>query len=500
MKRDQWNSKLGFLLAAVGSAVGLGNIWRFPYTCASNGGGAFLVPYFFAIITAGIPILILEFTIGHKYRAGAPVALGRMNKKWEVLGWFQVMVAFVILVYYLAIIVWTISYVGFAFTQTWDPDPTSFFYSFLGLTDSPKELGGLQMHLLLPFLAAWAIAVFVIFKGISKGIEKLNKVMIPSLIFLMLIIVIRGLTLPGALDGLNYMFTPQWDKLFDPTIWVAAYGQIFFSLSIAFGIMISYSSYLPEKTDIVNSAFITACSNHGFELFAGIAIFSMLGFMANAQGVPVSEVASGGIGLAFMVFPQAISSLPGLQGLAGVTFFLALFCAGITSLISIIQSVVSGVSDKFQISQKKASACVMAPAFVLSLIFITGAGMYILDIVDAFINSFGITLAGLVEVFLIGWFFNMEDLRQHANRYSDFHIGRWWVYMIKFVTIVVLGVMLFQEMINKIQHPYGDYDLMSLGIFGWGCVIFCAVAGTILWRTRGREGYLSTSHMDRRND
>ena len=150
MKRDRWNSKLGFLLAAIGSAVGLGNIWRFPYTAAENGGGAFLLPYFFAIITAGIPILILEYTIGKTYRAGAPVSLARINKKFEWLGWFQVMVAFMITVYYVAVVVWVVSYIGFAFNQAWGADPTSFFLEYLGITSSALELGGIQGNLVLP--------------------------------------------------------------------------------------------------------------------------------------------------------------------------------------------------------------------------------------------------------------------------------------------------------------------------------------------------------------
>ncbi|MEL7656189.1 MAG: sodium-dependent transporter, partial [Bacillota bacterium] len=272
MKRDRWNSKLGFLLAAIGSAVGLGNIWRFPYTAVENGGGAFLLPYFFAIITAGIPILILEYTIGKTYRGGAPVALARMNKKFEWLGWFQVMVAFTITVYYLAVIVWVVSYIGFAANQSWGTDPTSFFLEYLGISASALELGGIQGNLVAPFLGIWAVAAFVMYRGISKGIEIACKIALPMLLLLTAILVIRGITLPGAVDGINYLFEPKWDRILDSSVWVAAYGQVFFSLSIAFAIMIAYSSYLPKDTDVVNSAFITATANHGFEIFAGIGV------------------------------------------------------------------------------------------------------------------------------------------------------------------------------------------------------------------------------------
>jgi len=343
---------MGFLLAAIGSAVGLGNIWRFPYTAATNGGGAFLVPYLFAIITAGIPILILEYTIGKTYRSGAPSALARINRKFEWLGWFQVMIAFVITVYYTAIIVWVISYIGFSTTLAWGADPTGFFLEYIGLTSSALDFGGIQGNLVLPFVIIWAVTAFVMYRGISKGIELACKIALPVLLLLTLIIVIRGITLPGAVDGLNYLFTPNWDRIFDSSVWVAAYGQVFFSLSIAFAIMIAYSSYLPKNTDVVNSAFITATANHGFELFAGIGVFSVLGYMAFSQGVPVEEVAAGGVGLAFFVFPAAISAMPALNGFIGVCFFGALLFAGFTSLISIIQAVITGISDKFELTHK----------------------------------------------------------------------------------------------------------------------------------------------------
>ena len=293
--RDQWTSKIGFLLAAIGSAVGLGNIWRFPYVAASNGGGAFLLPYFFAIITAGIPILILEYTMGKTYRGGAPVTWARINKKFEWIGWFQVMVAFVIGIYYFAIIVWVLSYVGFSFTQAWGDDPTTFFLEYLGVTDSALNLGGIRTNLILPFLIIWAVVAFIMYKGISKGIEMACKICLPILFVLILVLVIRGVTLPGAVDGLDYMFRPDWSALKEPSVWVAAYGQIFYSLSIGFAIMLAYSSYLPKKTDVVNSAFITATANHGFEIFAGIGVFSIMGFMAMQQGVEVADIAGSGI-------------------------------------------------------------------------------------------------------------------------------------------------------------------------------------------------------------
>ena len=487
--RDQWNSKLGFLLAAIGSAVGLGNLWRFPYVAATNGGGAFLVPYFFAIITAGIPILILEYTMGKTYRGGAPVTWARINRKFEWLGWFQAIVAFVIGTYYFAIIVWVLSYVGFSFTQAWGSDPSSFFVEYLGLTDSALNFGGIRTNLIIPFIIIWAIVAFVMYKGVSKGIETICRICLPVLMVLTLILVIRGITLPGAVDGLEYMFKPDWSKLTDSSVWVAAYGQIFYSLSIGFAIMLAYSSYLPKETDVVNSAFITATANHGFEVFAGIGVFSIMGFMAMQQGVAVEDVAASGIGLAFMTFPTAISELPALNALFGVCFFGALLTAGITSMVSILQAVISSFHDKFDIEHKRAVTLVLVPTFLISILFITGAGLNILDIVDAFINNIGVATGGLIEVILITRFFNPEKLRQEANEFSNFSIGKWWIYSLKVVTTIVLGVMLFLNTKDFIVNGYGEYAASDVRIFGWGCILFVVVVADVLNTMKGKPGY-----------
>lgn len=487
--RDQWNSKLGFLLAAIGSAVGLGNLWRFPYVAATNGGGAFLVPYFFAIITAGIPILILEYTMGKTYRGGAPVTWARINRKFEWLGWFQAIVAFVIGTYYFAIIVWVLSYVGFSFTQAWGSDPSAFFVEYLGLTDSALNFGGIRTNLIIPFIIIWAIVAFVMYKGVSKGIETICRICLPVLMVLTLILVIRGITLPGAVDGLEYMFKPDWSKLTDSSVWVAAYGQIFYSLSIGFAIMLAYSSYLPRKTDVVNSAFITATANHGFEVFAGIGVFSIMGFMAMQQGVAVEDVAASGIGLAFMTFPTAISELPALNALFGICFFGALLTAGITSMVSILQAVISSFHDKFEIEHKRAVTLVLVPTFLISILFITGAGMNILDIVDAFINNIGVATGGLVEVILITRFFNPEKLRQEANEFSNFSIGKWWIYSLKVVTTIVLGVMLFLNTKDFIVNGYGEYAASDVRIFGWGTILFVVVVADVLNTMKGKPGY-----------
>lgn len=291
-----------------------------------------------------------------------------------------------------------------------------------------------------------------------------------------LMIVIRALTLEGATMGLDALFKPDWSSMLDGKVWVAAYGQIFFSLSIGFAIMITYSSYLPKKSDINNNAFIAGFSNSGFELLAGIGVFAALGFMANAQGVDVDQVADGGIGLAFIVFPQIINTFPGFNTLFGVLFFGSLVLAGLSSLISIVQTYVAALQEKFNISRTKAVLFGGGLSAVLSIVFATDSGLDFLDVVDYFINSFGIVLAGLVSVVAIAWFVrNLDELQNHANAVSDLKTGLWWKLCLSVVTPLVLGYMLFDSLRQTIIHGYGIGRFTLEFNFYWGWLVAIAV-------------------------
>lgn len=465
MERSQWGTRAGFIMAAVGSAVGLGNIWRFPYVAYENGGGAFFIPYLFALLTAGIPILILEFTIGHKYRGSAPLSFFRMGgKKLEWMGWWAVFVSFIISVYYAVIIAWAMRYTLFSFNQAWGTDTEGFLFNdFLQLTVQPGETGGIVWGVFIPLALVWIITLGILFAGVKKGIEMANRIFIPTLVVIFLAVVIRAVTLDGALTGLEAFFQPDFDAILDPSVWVAAYGHIFFSLSVAFAIMITYSSYLPKKSDITNNAFITGFANSAFELLAGIGIFAALGFMAAQQGVAVSEVATAGVGLAFVVFPQIINEFPGFNGLFGALFFLSLTLAGLTSLISITETYVAGFSEKFGISRNKSVALGGGLAALISILFATQGGLYFLDMADYFINQFGVAAIGLVEVVLVVWVFRKADLlKGHANEISDIRLGAWWKFSLGIITPIVLGYMMFGllklNILKEFDTETGNYE------------------------------------------
>ena len=494
-KREQWGSKIGFLLAAVGSAVGLGNIWRFPYIAYTNGGGAFLIPYFVAIFTAGIPLLILEYGMGHKFRGSTPLAMARGNKKWEWLGWWPTINAFIIMCYYSMILSWAVNYLGYSFKQSWGNDTNEFFHnSFLKLTDSPFNFGSIVWPILIGIVIVWIINWIICYRGIKSGIEKANKILLPTLVVIMIVITIKSVSLEGASLGLNTLFTPDWSAITNPKVWIAAYGQVFFSLSLAMGIMMTYSSYLPRKTDVNNSAFMTGFANCGFEFLSAIAVFGILGYMANTQNLPVSEVVSSGVGLAFVVFPEVFTLMGSLGKVLGVLFFLCLIFAGITSSVSLSEAVAAPFIDKFGIEKKKAVTIILILGLIIGFAYSTGAGLYLLDIIDNFINNYGIVVVGLLEVILIGWIIKPDTIREHTNRISYYKIGKWWNFAIKYLTPAILIYMLVQSFINEVKKPYGGYDLKALFAYGWSVIAIGIICALIIskkqWKAHKIDDYI----------
>ena len=368
-KRATFSGRQAFIMAAIGSAVGLGNIWRFPYATYENGGGAFIIPYIVALLTAGIPLLFLDFAIGHRHRGGAPLSFRRLNKHFETFGWWQVMVNVIIGVYYAVVLGWAAIYTYFSFAKTWGDKPADFFIGeFLKAGDIANGISFEFVGMVIgPLIAVWLISLVVLALGVEKGIAKSSSILMPVLVVMFLVLVVYSLTLPGAAKGLDALFTPNWEKLAEPSVWIAAYGQIFFSLSICFGIMITYSSYLKKDSDLTGTGLVVGFANSSFEVLAGIGVFAALGFMATASGQEVSEVAKGGIGLAFIAFPTIINEAP-LGSALGVLFFGSLTFAALTSFISVIEVIIAAIQDKLKLSRVAATFTVGLPMMLISTV------------------------------------------------------------------------------------------------------------------------------------
>lgn len=501
---DSFSSRNVFILSAIGSAVGLGNIWRFPYVAYENGGGAFIIPYIVALLCAGIPLLFLDYAIGHRYRGSAPLSFRRMARWTESLGWWQVAVCIIIAIYYAVIIAWAVMYMFFSLTQAWGSDPKGFLFGdFLQLSDEVGVGMTFVPQVLWPHILVWVATLAIIGLGVTKGIGRANTVFMPLLVIMFLVLVVQALFLPGAVDGLNALFTPNWAALADPGVWAAAVGQIFFSLSVGFGIMVTYSSYLSRKTDLTGSGLVVAFANSGFELLAGIGVFAALGFMAFNAGTGVDEVAAGGVGLAFVAFPTIISQAP-LGPLVGVLFFGSLVFAGMTSLISIVEVIIAAFRDKLGISRVKATLLVGIPmAIVSTLLFPTTTGLYLLDVMDEFVNKYGILLGGLVAAVAVVLIVRkLPLLSRHLSAVSSVKAGGWWMALIGgLVPLALLGI-LIADVVKKMQTPYGDGDYPNwfLSTFGWGMAGLLIVVGIVMallpWSKRVDTSF-DEEHEDR---
>jgi NSS family neurotransmitter:Na+ symporter len=480
MPRELWSGRSGFILAAIGAAIGLGNIWRFGYIVYSNGGGAFLIPYFVALFTVGISLLILELTIGHRFRGSTPNSFKRARRSFEWIGWWAVLGGFILIMYYVVIIAWSLIYVFKSFTLAWGEDPNSYFFgSVLELSSTPWDLGGFPSAVLVALITIWAINWFIVAKGVRKGIERANKIFMPLLWLLAIILVVRALTLPGSMAGIDWYLKPDFTRLADYSVWLAAYGQIFFSLSLGWGVMTVYASYLPEKSDIVNNAFIVSLANCAFSFLLGFAVFGTLGYMASTTNQEIGSVVDISIGLAFVVFPKALSLLPGLNVFTGVVFFSCLVIAGLATSISVFEAFVTGLMDKFKMPRSKAVNITFVMGLLGSLLFATRGGLYWLDIVDHFINIYGLILVGLLEALAIGWILGAEKVRNWANRNSEIKAGIWWDLSIKVITPLILALLIALDIKSNLQSPYEGYPVSALGI-GMAILLAGMILATIL--------------------
>jgi len=489
--RPQWRSRRGFILAAIGSAVGLGNIWRFSYLCYENGGAVFLIPYFTALLVVGIPLMILELGLGHKMRGSAPLSLAKVSRRWEWLGWFSVIIVmYGIMLYYSVIIAWCLSYVTFSFNQSWGTDPNNFFFNeYLQVSSGPFEIGNIRTPIVFSLMIVWFFCWLIVFYGVQDGVERANKIFMPLLLVLITILVFWSLSLKGAAEGIAVYLKPRdFSLLSKPKVWIDAFSQIFFTLSLGFGIMIAYASYLPRKVNIVKDALIITIGNCAFSLFAGFAVFGTLGYMAHSTGQPVSQVVKASIGLAFVAYPQAISLMPAFANIFGVLFFFSLVIAGLSSAISIVEAFSSALIDKFHFNRESVVTVVCLTGFLGSVIFTANSGIHWLDIADHFITNYGLMAIGLLQCILVGWIYKASKLREHINHMVEVNkLLPVWDFCIKVVTPIILIFLIIKSLITEFSTPYSGYSSIALLVIGRDVLIYALIAALIIFMCPWRK-------------
>jgi len=510
-QRESWGTRGGFILAAIGSAVGLGNLWRFPYELYDHGGGAFLIPYIIAVFVIGVPMLILEFSLGHFTQRAAPDAFARAHKRLEFVGWWSIILGFVIVTFYTVILAYCFSFTWFSVQGIFSggelpwageglqgvKNAEGFFLdTYLGSIQGP-ELGSIRWNIFWPLVLTWFVMYLCIFRGV-RLVSRIVWWTVPLPWLMLLILTVRGLTLEGCMQGLAYYLNPVWSELAKATTWRYAFGQAFFSLSLAFGgVMITYASFLHRKSDLNNNAAIICLADFGTSFVAGLAVFATLGgmaFVTQKAGHPVAveNVAKGGPSLAFVAFPYALAQLP-YSAWFSLIFFFALITLGIDSAFSITESVLASIVDKTGWKRSIVLPVMSLIGLLIGVVYVTEGGLNWLGVIGDFIDgTWGIAFLGLLECLVLGWFWRIDRLRLHANERSDWMLGKWWNYLIRLTIPIVLGSLfvwsLFDDLTKKggfLRNPAGGWNLHNC--VGISVMIMVPVVSMMVSLARGRE-------------
>jgi NSS family neurotransmitter:Na+ symporter len=432
-KRDQFSSKFGFILAAAGSAVGLGNLWRFPYQVGSNGGGAFVLIYLICIIFIGGSIMLAEMAIGRSGKSNAVESYAKISKKFAAVGYWAIAATFALFAFYAIIGGWTIFYVVQTITgRLIGLPPDQLGATFGGLLGSPYQMLLYQVIFLI-------MTGYVVSKGISGGIEKYCRVLMPALFIMMIILAVRAVTLPGAMEGVIWYLKPDFSQITGSTI-VSAVGQAFFSLSLGAGGMITYASYLRDDENLGTTAVSVTIADTSVALLAGLIIMPAV----FAFGLEPGE----GAGLAFITLPHVFGQLP--MGVVFATvFFLLLLVAALTSSIAMLETITTLVVEKSGMNRNKTSWLAVLIVFILGIpplmsfgawSHITFAGKNLFDIYDYFVSNITLPTVGLLTAILVGYIWKKEDVMVEVTGHGKFtgKIYDVWYFIIKFVAPVVL--------------------------------------------------------------
>nr|WP_295000772.1 sodium-dependent transporter [uncultured Methanobrevibacter sp.] len=478
--RNEWGSNMSFILAMIGSAVGLGNIWRYPYVLYSNGGGAFYIPYIVAILLMGIPFLILEYGVGYNFKSSFAKAVKKIDRKWEYLGWFLPVAVFMIMIYYSAILGWDGIYMFLSFFKGWGADPNTYFTATL-LQSSESWTGIFQFIPLIAvvMLVGWVIIWFISHRDLEEGLGKVSKILVPALFIIMVIIVGFSLTLPGASIGLAELFHPDWSLLCNFEIWMAAFGQIVFSLSLGMSIAFTYASYTKNDADLITNTISIALANSLFENFAALGVFSILGYMSLQSGTAVADLVTQGTGLVFIVYPTVFNVLGQWAYVLGPLFFLTVYLAGLTSILSTIEPLSFSIQNKFELSRKRSMTILIIVGALVSMIYATAYGGSILGYVDTFINQIAILFGVIVECIIFAWIFKAEKLIDFLNsRSKSIKLGKWWLVVVKYVLPIFVVVIWIGGLIDVIKS--GTNDQLIFTVISAAILLIATLIFTIL--------------------
>ncbi|XP_058443694.1 sodium-dependent neutral amino acid transporter B(0)AT3 isoform X2 [Malaya genurostris] len=500
-ERESWDSKWTFLLATIGYAVGLGNVWRFPYLAQKNGGGAFLVPYFVMLLLQGIPIFYLELAIGQRLRKGAIGVWHEVSAYLGGIGISSAFVSYIVALYYNTIIAWCLIYLLHSFESplpwadcpkrlyknfTYDVEPecvvsspTKYYWyrETLQVSPSVNEPEEINYHVAIALITAW----FLVYMCMVQGITESSKIVYITAIFPYVVLIIfffRGITLKGASDGVLHLFTPRWESILEPVVWLEAGTQIFFSLGLAFGGLIAFSSYNPANNNCYRDALVVSFTNCSTSMFAGVVVFSVIGFKATSifdscveertalllanktSDLPVCDLqkelenSASGTGLAFIIFTEAINQFPAAQ-LWAVLFFLMLFTLGIDSQFGTLEGVTTSLVDMKlfpNLPKEVITGGLCLSCCILSMCFANGAGSYIFQLMDSFAGNYSLLIIAFFECIGVSYIYGIKRFADDIELMTGSRPGLYWMLCWKYISPIAMITILvasFMELASE---------------------------------------------------
>ena len=495
--RPQWSSNFVYILAAVGCAAGLGNLWRFSMLAYEHGGAAFILALLISNVVVVFPLVMMETVVGQKFQMGGPSAFEKIKKGTNWIQWIPVFTLMVLLAYYLPILAWGIKYLVLSLSGAFLENPGEYFTSeVIHLTDNIQNIGTFQWGLLAGVLAGYGLVLYALRKNVMS-LGPVVKITATAPFVLLLILIVRGVTLPGAMDGLEALFIPKWAAMLDIKLWQAAVSQSFFSASLAMGYFIIAGSHRSEKSEVAKTSLWLLGGNFLVSILCGLAVFSTLGYMALQQGVPVSEAATGGPMLVFTVLPTAVSLMPWGMIFFAVLLFLVVVTLAIDSIFGIIEVIAGAFHDLYHKIKYSRLILIISVLLILgSLPYLTGAGLYFLDITDHFIGGYMFLLVGLLETLVLAYVIGADEIRSWINHTNKgFKIGKWFnimLYIIPLLCAFLLSVTLYKET----QEVYGGYPFSYIVWWGFiplGLVLALSILfGVITHRKMKRQGLLGS--------
>ncbi len=431
------------MLAALGSAVGLGNVWRFSYVAGENGGGAFLLVYLLMVLLVGVPLLLGEFALGRSTQAESSTAIAKLLPvRWRHLGLLGVLSSVMVLAYYAVIAGWVLKYLAlYLFSSTHRLSDPGFATAFEAHIAQPVEP-------LIWQLMAILLAVAVITRGVEKGIERINLVLMPTLGLLLLGLAIHSVSQPGFMQGIHFLFQPDWRVLTRPEVYLAALGQAFFSIGLAMGVMVAYGSYLPSNQRLPGAALSVALGDALFATLAGLVVFAAV----FSFGLDPAQ----GPGLAFVVMPEVFANMTG-GAIVGSAFFLLLAIAAMTSMVSLLEVQTAFAMKKLGWSRQRAALVLGGLAFVLGVPASLGFGVWsevastggrgILDLMDLLAVELMLPLNGLLLALLLGWVWPGKEALQACDLHTG-RLGQLWLFLVRYVIPLMLAMVLASSMVS----------------------------------------------------